>query len=573
MIKRIFDFTSAFFGLIILSPLLIIVSIIIKITSRGAIFYKQERTGRNAEIFTIIKFRSMVENHGDNNTVTVSGDQRITRFGAFIRKYKIDELPALWNVIKGEMSLVGPRPDLPYYYSLLKGEDRKILELKPGVTGPASLKYANEEQILKLQDNPEQYHYDVIFKDKVKINLAYYYKNDLWIDLKIILSTIFRLSYTVKEKKKIQLSPPDFDGNELAFIKKNFNIDWIASFGPHINSFEKNLSLISKGKNVAALSSGTAAIHMALILLGVKENDTILCSSFTFSASANPIKYVGANPIFIDSEKEGWNMCPELLEKAIVDGIALENKPKAIMLVHLYGMPAKMDEIMCVAKKYDVPVIEDAAEALGSTYKNQQLGTFGKFGIYSFNGNKIITTSGGGALICEDEKLIVKAKFLATQARDKAPHYEHSQIGYNYRMSNVCAAIGIGQLEVLSDRVKQKRAIHTYYKNELSSLEEISFLEENEDSFSNYWLTTILLDESSTIDREQLRLHLEKDNIECRPLWKPMHLQPIFEECKSYVNGISEDLFNRGLCLPSGTNMTKEDLERVVNRIKELYEA
>ena len=573
MIKRIFDFTSAFFGLIILSPLLIIVSIIIKITSKGAIFYLQERTGRNAEIFTIIKFRSMVENHGDDNTVTVSGDQRITKFGSIIRKYKIDELPGLWNVLKGEMSLVGPRPDLPYYYSLLKGEDRKILELKPGITGPASLKYANEEQILKLQDNPEKYHYDVIFKDKVKINLAYYYYNNLWVDLKIIFSTIFRLTYVVKQNKKIRLSPPDVSEKELKFIKKNFSIDWIASFGPHISNFEQNLSVLSNSLHVAALSSGTASLHLALILLGVKKGDKVLCSSFTFSASANPIAYVGANPIFIDSEMESWNMCPVLLEQAIEDLILEGEKPKAIMLVHLYGMPAKIDEIMKISKKYDIPVIEDAAEALGSTYKNQPLGTFGKFGIYSFNGNKIITTSGGGALVSEDEGLIAKAKFLATQARDDKPHYEHSEIGYNYRMSNVCAGIGLGQLEVLEDRILKKRAIKSFYKKELSAIKEISFLEESEDRFSNFWLTTILLSESSTIDREQFRLHLEKDNIESRPLWKPMHLQPVFKDCKAYVNGTSEDLFNRGICLPSGTNMTKKDLERVVNKIKELYEA
>jgi len=236
-------------------------------------------------------------------------------------------------------------------------------------------------------------------------------------------------------------------------------------------------------------------------------------------------------------------------------------------------MPAKLDEIMRIADNYDIPVIEDAAEALGSKYNNKQLGTFGKIGIYSFNGNKIITTSGGGALVCDDAEIINKAKFLATQARDEAPHYEHSQIGYNYRMSNVCAAIGVGQLEVLNDRIIRKREIYNFYKTELSGIKEIAFLDESVGSFSNYWLTTILIDENSAIDREQLRLHLENDNIESRPLWKPMHLQPVFKSCKAYVNGFSLDLFNRGLCLPSGTNMTKKDLERVVNKIKELYEA
>ena len=361
-------------------------------------------------------------------------------------------------------------------------------------------------------------------------------------------------------------------GKERQYVNDAFDTNWIAPVGPNISGFEQRLSSLSNGFYAASLSSGTASLHLALILLGIKKGDKVLCSSFTFSASANPIAYVGANPIFIDSEMESWNMCPVLLEKAIKECISEGEKPKSIMLVHLYGMPAKMDEIMRIANQYDIPVIEDAAEALGSTYKNQPLGTFGKFGVYSFNGNKIITTSGGGALVCKDKSLIEKAKFLATQARDDKPHYEHSEIGYNYRMSNVCAGIGLGQLEVLEERVAQKRSIKSFYKQELSSIKEISFLGENQGNFSNFWLTTILLSENSTIDREQLRLHLEKDNIESRPLWKPMHLQPVFKDCKAYVNGVSEDLFNRGLCLPSGTNMSSEDLKRVVNNIKELYE-
>ncbi len=361
-------------------------------------------------------------------------------------------------------------------------------------------------------------------------------------------------------------------GDEQKYLKEAFDTNWIAPAGPHISLFEQELSKLSENFDVAALSSGTAAIHLALILAGVQKDDSVICSSFTFSASANPIRYLGANPIFIDSEKESWNMCPKLLTKAIKEGIRNNRKPKAIILVHLYGMPAKLDELITVADKFEIPIIEDAAESIGSKYKNRQLGTFSDFGIYSFNGNKIITTSGGGALVCKNKKLIDKARFLATQARDDADHYEHSEIGYNYRMSNVCAAIGIGQLEVLSVRVSRKREIFNFYKNELSAIKEITFLEEFKGSFSNYWLTTILLDKNSTIDREQLRLHLQKDNIESRPLWKPMHLQPVFKACKSYVNGVSEDLFNRGLCLPSGTAMTKEDLRRIVKKIKELYE-
>lgn len=374
----------------------------------------------------------------------------------------------------------------------------------------------------------------------------------------------------MKENKKIWLSSPHMGGEEMVCVKEVFDTNWIAPIGPHITRFEEGISKLSRGANVAALSSGTAAIHLALILAGVQRSDDVICSSFTFSASANPIKYIGANPIFIDSEEETWNMCPDLLHKAILDGVRNNKKPKAIILVHLYGMPAKIDAIITLANKFDIPIIEDAAEALGSKYKDQALGTFGSFGIYSFNGNKIITTSSGGAIISTNKKQIQKAKFLSTQARDEASYYQHSEVGYNYRMSNVCAAIGIGQLEVLSERVHKKREIFNFYKNQLQ-IKEISFLEESNQSFSNYWLTTILLDENSPIDRERLRLHLEKDNIESRPLWKPMHLQPVFSQCKSYVNGVSEDLFKRGLCLPSGTNMDEQDLERVVRQVEELY--
>ena len=376
----------------------------------------------------------------------------------------------------------------------------------------------------------------------------------------------------MQENKRIWLSPPHMGCRERELVGEVFDVNWIAPAGPHISAFEKELSKISIEYNIAALSSGTAAIHLALILAGVQKDDNVICSSFTFSASANPIKYLGANPIFIDSERESWNMCPELLNRAIEEGIEHNKKPKAIVLVHLYGMAAKLNEIITIANRFDIPIIEDAAEALGSKYKNQQLGTFADFGVYSFNGNKIITTSAGGALVCKNKSKIEKARFLATQARDDAYHYEHSQVGYNYRMSNVCAAIGVGQLESLSDRVIRKREIFNYYKSELSSIKEITFLEDFEESCSNYWLTTILLAKDSAIDREEIRLHLEKDNIESRPLWKPMHLQPVFKDCRSYINGVSEDLFNRGLCLPSGTSMTQKDLKRVVRKVKELYE-
>ena len=306
-------------------------------------------------------------------------------------------------------------------------------------------------------------------------------------------------------------------------------------------------------------------------MLNVKSGDNVLCSSFTFAASANPIKYLGANPIFIDSEEQTWNMCPKLLESAIIDSIEKGVVPKAIILVHLYGMPAKINEIIKIADTYNIPVIEDVAEALGSKYNGIPLGTFGKFGIYSFNGNKIITASTGGALFSNDKKIIDKAKKLATQAREEAAHYEHIDIGYNYRLSNICAAIGFGQLQYLTERINKKRYIFNFYKTSLSEIDDIIFLDENDNLFSNFWLTTILLKEGSIIDREYLRLSLRKSNIETRPLWKPMHLQPVFQDSRAYVNGVSEDLFNRGLCLPSDTNMKDEDLNVVVKKIKEIY--
>ena len=377
----------------------------------------------------------------------------------------------------------------------------------------------------------------------------------------------------MSNKKKIWLSSPHISFESRKYVDEAFDSNWIAPVGPHIDRFEARLSKIASNHSVVSLSSGTAAIHLALILLGINTNDSVICSTFTFSASANPIKYLGANPIFVDSERESWNMCPDLLLHAIQSEINKGKKPKAIILVHLYGMPAKMNEISKIAKLYQIPIIEDAAEALGSKYNNQPLGTFSDFGIYSFNGNKIITASSGGALVSNNKKLIERAKFLATQARDEGSHYQHSVIGYNYRISNVCAAIGLGQLDVLSHRIERKREIFNFYKTSLSDISDITFLEEKNKCFSNYWLTTILLDSNSTIDTNSLRSYMLKNNIECRPLWKPMHMQPVFSDCLSYTNGVSEDLFNRGICLPSGTNMSTEDLERVVNNIRDIYEA
>ncbi|SFD07929.1 aminotransferase class I/II-fold pyridoxal phosphate-dependent enzyme [Algibacter pectinivorans] len=367
-------------------------------------------------------------------------------------------------------------------------------------------------------------------------------------------------------KTKIYLSSPHMGTSEQKYVSEAFDTNWIAPLGPHVDGFENDIkSYLGGKKEVAVLSSGTASIHMALKLLGVTRGDEVLCQSFTFSASANPILYQGASPIFIDSERDTWNMCPELLEIAIKDRIEKHKKPKAIIAVHLYGMPYKANEINAIANKYDIPVVEDSAEALGSTYFGKTCGMLSDMGIISFNGNKIITTSGGGALVVKTKELKEKAVFYATQARDNAAHYEHSSIGYNYRMSNVLAGIGRGQMEVLDDRVRARRQNFEFYKKHLSEFKDITFLEEPDNFFSNRWITCI---ETPSFElREKIRLELLKDDIESRPLWKPMHMQPIFKDNLHFSNGISEDLFQRGLCLPSGSNLTQDDLSRILNNI------
>ncbi|MEA1787623.1 aminotransferase class I/II-fold pyridoxal phosphate-dependent enzyme [Arenibacter sp. GZD96] len=372
----------------------------------------------------------------------------------------------------------------------------------------------------------------------------------------------------VTTTSKIWLSSPHIGSKEQVYVQEAFDTNWVAPLGPNVNMFEKAISnYVGNDTHVAALSSGTAAIHLALEILGVSYGDEVICQSFTFSASANPILYLGATPVFVDSEKDTWNLSPALLREAIEDRIAHGKKPKAIVAVHLYGMPYKVDEINQIAKAYNIPVVEDSAEALGSSYFDQKCSTLGDIGILSFNGNKIITTSGGGALVAKNTELKDKAVFLATQARDDAPHYQHSHVGYNYRMSNVLAGIGRGQMEVLDDRVVARRSNFKFYQSRLGQREEIEFLEEPEGYFSNRWLTCILT--PSFAAREKIRLALQEENIESRPLWKPMHLQPIFNMYMSYTNGTSEDLFARGLCLPSGSNLTQEDLERVVTIVNQ----
>lgn len=375
-------------------------------------------------------------------------------------------------------------------------------------------------------------------------------------------------------KSKVWLSSPHMGGNELKYINEAFDTNWIAPLGPNVDGFEQDLEMfLNENVKVAALSAGTAALHLALIECNVGHGDEVICQSMTFSASANPIAYLGATPVFIDSEKDTWNMCPVALKEAIEDRIAKGKKPKAIIVVHLYGMPAKMDEILSVAREYNIPLIEDAAESLGSKYKGKACGTFGHFGILSFNGNKIITTSGGGALVCHSQEDKDQAVFLSTQARDDAPHYQHSQIGYNYRMSNISAGIGRGQMEVLNDRVQGRRKMHKFYAEICKDIDGVDlFSEPSADFYSNHWLSVITIDETKTLRTcEDLRLAFLEEGIESRPIWKPMHLQPIFQDAPYYGGKVAENLFGNSLCLPSGSNLSNNERERIAKVMTEVF--
>ncbi|MFN6518472.1 MAG: DegT/DnrJ/EryC1/StrS family aminotransferase [Nostoc sp. CreGUA01] len=372
--------------------------------------------------------------------------------------------------------------------------------------------------------------------------------------------------------KPILLSTPHMGDRELELVKEAFETNWIAPIGPHVDAFEEEFCQVTNAGYAVAVTSGTAALHLALQLVGVEAGDEVFCSTLTFIASANPIIYLGAKPVFIDSDRTSWNMNPELLAEALERRAKKGKLPKAVVLVHLYGQSADIDPILQACNQYDIPLIEDAAEALGATYKGRSLGTFGRIGIYSFNGNKIITTSGGGMLVSEDLTLVEKACFLATQARDRAPHYQHSEIGYNYRLSNILAGIGRGQLSVLNQRVAARRRNFEIYFKALKNLPGIEFMPEANYGYATRWLTCITIDSQAfSANREQLRLGLLEQQIESRPVWKPLHLQPIFAECECFGGAVAEDLFTRGLCLPSGSNLTDEDLKRVIHQIQTVH--
>ena len=375
----------------------------------------------------------------------------------------------------------------------------------------------------------------------------------------------------MKAQERIWLSSPHMGGTEQRYVDEAFRTNWIAPLGPNVNAFENSLEAHFLGtKHVSALSSGTAAIHLGLVLLGVGKGDEVICQSLTFSASANPIDYVGATPIFVDSERDTYNISPIHLRDAVEHRLNAGVKPKAIIAVHLYGMPYKADEIQAISEEYNIPVLEDSAEALGSSLYGKACGSFGEFGVLSFNGNKIITTSGGGALVCPSEEKKKEVVYLSTQARDEAPHYQHSVIGFNYRMSNVLAGVGVGQMEVLEDRVKSRRANFQMYSDSFGSREDLDFLKEPEGYYSNRWLSTVL---TPSFDyREKIRLGLWEDNIESRPIWKPMHLQPVFKDHLYFGSGVSDEIFQRGLCLPSGSNLRDDEKQRVLYKLSKILD-
>ena len=372
--------------------------------------------------------------------------------------------------------------------------------------------------------------------------------------------------------KQILLSTPHMGSLEQEFVKEAFDTNWIAPVGPHVDAFEQEFCQVVGAKHAAAVSSGTAALHLALQLIGVGSGDEVFCSTLTFIATASPITYLGAKPVFIDSDRTSWNLNPDLFREALDKRAKIGSLPKAVVIVHLYGQSCDIDPILEACNAYEIPLIEDAAESLGASYKNRSPGSFGKIGIFSFNGNKIITTSGGGMLVSDDQKLVEKARFLATQARDPAPHYQHSEIGYNYRLSNVLAGIGRGQLRVLEERVEARRHNFEVYKQALGNLPGIAFMPEAAFGKSTRWLTCLTIDPAAFgADREQVRLALAQEKIEARPVWKPLHLQPVFADCECIEGGVAQELFEYGLCLPSGSNLTDEDLERVTSAIAHIH--
>jgi dTDP-4-amino-4,6-dideoxygalactose transaminase/lipopolysaccharide/colanic/teichoic acid biosynthesis glycosyltransferase len=574
LLKRLFDVAVALALLLALAPLLLVIAILVQIRLGSPIFFRQRRIGRKNKPFALIKFRTMT-NKRDAMGDLLPDAQRLTPFGQWLRATSIDELPELWNILIGKMSLVGPRPLLPEYLPFYTSEELRRHHMRPGITGLAQVSGRNS----------------IGWDTRLAFDISYVDTFHFWLDIKILWRTAWvvmkrdgisaageatmgRLdverSHKVAKSPRIQsrifLSPPHMSGTEHGYVTEAFGSNYVAPVGPMVDAFEHAFAEAVGIPHCLALSSGTAAIHLAMIGAGVGAGDTVIASSLTFIGSVSPILYQGATPIFIDADPAHWTMDVGLLEEALATAKKNGKLPKAVIPTDLYGQSCDASVIKSLCDDYGVALIIDSAEAVGATYHGQHAGYFSKAAAYSFNGNKIITTSGGGMLASHDKSFIDHARFLSQQARDAAPHYEHSTYGYNYRMSNIVAAIGRGQLEVLGARVTRRREVFDYYVEHLGKLPGIAFMPEAAYGRSNRWLSTITVNaEVFGNDREAIRRALESENIESRPIWKPMHMQPVFKDTPMVGGAVSERLFRDGLCLPSGSQLTEAELERIVN--------
>lgn len=600
MAKRVIDITLSSIGLIIGAPLMLVIAVLILIFEGRPIFFQGKRVGRYGMPFNMIKFRSMILNAEKLGSGAIpAADSRITPIGRALRSTKLDELPQLFNVLKGEMSFVGPRPELWRYANTYSEEHSEILRVRPGLTDLATLVDIDEGALLRHAVDPDREYDRLIRPVKVALQIKYVKSANIWRDLQVLAYTAVSLlarnwvpaelrpyrellEKSISEgiesaatgncrpevNSRILLSVPHMGGEERKFVEAAFESNWLSTVGPNLASFESEFESLV-GLPAVALSCGTAAIHLGLRLLDVRPGDEVFCPSLTFVATVNPVRYLGAQPVFIDSEADTWNMDPELLAEALHDRVRRRKLPRAVVVVDMYGQCADMDRIRAVCRKYDVPVLEDAAEALGALYKGKPAGTLGDIGVYSFNGNKIITTTSGGMLVSQNRDWVEKARFWSQQARDPGLAYEHSEMGYNYRMSNVLAGIGRGQLKVLELRVQQRRAIAMRYREAFADIPGISLMRQSPAGLHTNWLSCFLVEEDLFgCSRDELIRILSAADIESRPVWKPMHLQPLYADCDRFGGETAEDLFRRGICLPSSSSLSQDDQLRVVNEVR-----
>ena len=569
--KRLFDLTIASLGLMVLFPLMAIIALAIWLTMGGPVLFRQRRPGQHGEPFELLKFRTMNQARDEQGQLLVD-TQRLTRLGKVLRETSLDELPELVNVIKGDMSLVGPRPLLMKYLDRYTPEQARRHEVKPGITGLAQVNGRNS----------------ITWDEKFRYDVVYVESRSLWLDWKILVKTFVQVVRrtgvnssaeetmpeflgTAATPSRIYLSPPHMTSESRELLIDAFDSNWIAPLGPHVDQFEAEFADYLGGGYAVALSSGTAALHLALLSVGIQPGDRVATSSLTFAATANAIRYVGAIPMFIDSETQSWNLDPQLLAEELEESIRRGQPIKAVMAVDLLGQCADYHAIRPLCDFYEIPLVEDAAESLGSFYAGRPAGTWGDIGCFSFNGNKIITTSGGGMLVTSDRETAERVRYLASQARQPVAHYEHIETGYNYRMSNLLAAVGRGQLRVLPQYVAKRRANFEFYRRELGELPGIELMPEIPEGISNRWLSAILVRPAEFgCTAAEIRLALEHENIEARQIWKPLHEQLAFADCSVRGGRVSERLFATGLCLPSGSNLSSEDLRRITGVVQQL---